>query len=235
MGSRKGPVRTKVTINGHTKDVLRFDGQALLESRRLVPPIGSLFVVFQSAKTAAAGQRLIGWEDSDVGKHGLSLMPEPGGALRAILRNHGQAGDLRRYPASVGIRNRLRHLGPERHDAASQRGGGRFEQEHRGCIIRPGDPRPASGWAGLREQSSVSRGCRGDPRLSTPTGRRRAQAGRDRTAPVLVRTDRSEFDPEGPTRRTVRRADVRPGAVLVAGGRTEGGSCPPKTDRAWPA
>ncbi len=94
VGSGKGPVRTKVTINGHPKDVLRFDGQALLESRRLVPSIGSLFVVFQSAKTGAAGQRLLGWEDSDVGKHGLSLMPEPGGALRAILRNHGQAGDL---------------------------------------------------------------------------------------------------------------------------------------------
>jgi hypothetical protein len=94
VGSGKGPIKTRATINGHTRDVLRFDGHALLESRRLVPPIGSLFVVFQSAKTAASGQRLLGWEDSDVGKHGLSLMPEPGGALRAILRNHGQAGDV---------------------------------------------------------------------------------------------------------------------------------------------
>jgi hypothetical protein len=73
--------------------VLRFDGRALLEAPRTVPPTGSLFVVFRSATTGAASQRLIGWEDSDVGKHGLSLMPEPG-SLRAILRNNGQAGDL---------------------------------------------------------------------------------------------------------------------------------------------
>ena len=94
VGSGKGPLKTTAAIGGQTKDVLRFDGQALLEAPRLVPSIGSLYVVFQSAKTATGGQRLLGWEDSDVGKHGLSLMPEPGGALRAILRNHGQAGDL---------------------------------------------------------------------------------------------------------------------------------------------
>jgi len=89
-----GPKKTNAAINGHTKTLLQFDGQSLLEAPRRVPPAGSLFVVFQSANTARPGQRLLGWEDSDVGKHGLSLMPEPGGPLRAILRNNGQAGDL---------------------------------------------------------------------------------------------------------------------------------------------
>jgi hypothetical protein len=93
-GPGRGPVKTTATINGHAKSVLRFDGRALLETPRTVPSTGSLFVVFQAAQTAAAGQRLLGWEDSDVGQHGLSLMPEPAGPLRAILRNHGQSGDL---------------------------------------------------------------------------------------------------------------------------------------------
>ena len=41
-------------------------------SPRTVPPTGSLFVVFRTADTAGAAQRLLGWEDSDVGKHGLA-------------------------------------------------------------------------------------------------------------------------------------------------------------------
>ncbi len=40
-----------------------------------------------------ASQRLLGWEDSDVGKHGLSLMLDLG-SLRAIIRNNGQSGDI---------------------------------------------------------------------------------------------------------------------------------------------
>ena len=61
---------------------------------RRVPSTGSLFVVFRPRTTASASQRLLGWEDSDAGKHGLGLMPEPGGRLHAILRNDGQSGDL---------------------------------------------------------------------------------------------------------------------------------------------
>ena len=59
-----------------------------------VPPNGSLFVVCQVAKTTVSGQRLVGWEDAAVGKHGLGLMLEPDGRLHAILRNNGQSGDL---------------------------------------------------------------------------------------------------------------------------------------------
>ena len=46
------------------------------------------------AKTARAGERLVGWEDADVGRHGLGLMVDPGGRLHAILRNNGQVGDI---------------------------------------------------------------------------------------------------------------------------------------------
>jgi hypothetical protein len=89
-----GPVRAGATINGHPKTVLRFDGTALVEVPGRAPPRGSLFVVFRNASTARAGQRLVGWEDADVGRHGLGLMADPGGRLHAILRNNGQAGDL---------------------------------------------------------------------------------------------------------------------------------------------
>ncbi len=89
-----GPVKTTATINGHTKTVLRFDGNALLEAPRRAPPVGSLFVVFQTAAKAGAGRRLVGWEDSAVGKHGLGLMTDADGSWHAIVRNNGQDGDL---------------------------------------------------------------------------------------------------------------------------------------------
>jgi hypothetical protein len=89
-----GPVRTTAAINGHTRTVLRFDGQALLEAPGQAPPQGSLFIVFRTAATASAGQRLVGWEDSSAGKHGLGLMPDPGGRLHAIVRNNGKTGDV---------------------------------------------------------------------------------------------------------------------------------------------
>jgi hypothetical protein len=90
----KGPVIASTMINGRNKNVARFDGRALLEVPRRVPPTGSLFVVFQRAAAAPPGQRLVGWEDADVGQHGLGLMLDANGRLQAILRDHGQAGDL---------------------------------------------------------------------------------------------------------------------------------------------
>jgi hypothetical protein len=89
-----GPVKTIATVKGHSKSVLRFDGQALLLAMRAVPPVGSMFIVYRNADTAAAGQRLVGWEDADVGKHGLGLMTGPDGFLQVISRNNGKAGDL---------------------------------------------------------------------------------------------------------------------------------------------
>jgi hypothetical protein len=89
-----GPVRASATIGGQAKTVLRFDGRAVLEAPGQAPPEGSLFVVYRTADAGSPGQRLVGWEDSAVGKHGLGLMLAPGGPLHAILRNNGQSGDL---------------------------------------------------------------------------------------------------------------------------------------------
>jgi hypothetical protein len=91
---RKAPIKTTTNIDAHTKPVLRFDGQSVLEAQRQVPPVGTLFIVFQTAATARSGERIVGWEDSDTGKHGLGLMTDPGGRLHAILRKDGKSGDL---------------------------------------------------------------------------------------------------------------------------------------------
>jgi hypothetical protein len=89
-----GPLKTNVTIAGRRRAVLRFTGKELLEVPLPVPPAGSLFVVYRVADTSASGQRLIGWEDSSGGKHGLGLMPTPGGGLHAIFRKDGANGDV---------------------------------------------------------------------------------------------------------------------------------------------
>jgi hypothetical protein len=89
-----GPVKATAKINGRARPVLRFDGKALLEARRTVPPVGSLLVVCRVSGAGTAGQRLLGWEDSSVGRHGLGLMLGPSGGWHAILRNIGQAGDV---------------------------------------------------------------------------------------------------------------------------------------------
>jgi hypothetical protein len=100
-----GPVRTTAVINGHTRPVLRFDGKSVLQAPRRSPSGGSLFVVFQNAAKAAAGQRLVGWEDSDVGQHGLGLLCDPDGRLQVVLRNNGQSGDIvdARRPADFEV------------------------------------------------------------------------------------------------------------------------------------
>jgi hypothetical protein len=107
-----GPVKTTATIDGHTKTVLRFDGNALLEAPRRPPPAGSLFVVFQTAAKASPGRRLVGWEDSDVGKHGLGLLTDPGG-LQAILRNNGRAADVVDKHPAEGFETVCITWGPE--------------------------------------------------------------------------------------------------------------------------
>jgi hypothetical protein len=89
-----GPVKVEVQINEHPKTVLRYDGSALLEVPGHAPPAGTLFAVYRSAANARGGERLVGWEDSSVGRHGLGVMLDPGGRMHAILRNNGQSGDL---------------------------------------------------------------------------------------------------------------------------------------------
>jgi hypothetical protein len=93
-GDTTGPQKTTGMIAGHKKTVLRFDGRVLLETPITVPPSGSVFVVYKLAEGGESGQRLIGWEDANVGRHGLGLMLDQGGRIHAILRNNGQSADL---------------------------------------------------------------------------------------------------------------------------------------------
>ena len=112
----RGPLKTSADINGHARAVLRFDGEALLELPRKVPATGSLFVVFRTADTGSPSQRLLGWEDSDAGKHGLGLMPDPkGGCTRSCGTTASRAiWSIARRPrvssssASPGVREARR-------------------------------------------------------------------------------------------------------------------------------
>jgi hypothetical protein len=89
-----GPLKTSAKINGRERPVLRFLGGALLEARRTVPPSGSLFVVYNASPSGKPGQRLVGWEDAAVGRHGLGLMLDAAGNMHAILRDNGKSGDI---------------------------------------------------------------------------------------------------------------------------------------------
>ena len=88
------PTKATAMIDGHAKPVVRFDGEAVLEAGRAVPPAGTMFIVFHTADNARHGERIVGWEDADAGQHGLGLMTATDGALHAILRNKGQSGDI---------------------------------------------------------------------------------------------------------------------------------------------
>jgi len=90
----RGPLKTNLKVGGRSRPVLRFTGNEGLEAPLTVPPAGSLFAVFRIADASTSGQRLIGWEDSSSGKHGIGLMPTPGGGLHAIVRKHGAHGDV---------------------------------------------------------------------------------------------------------------------------------------------
>ena len=89
-----GPMRTNVVVGGRARPVLRFSGKELMEIGVAVPPAGSLFVAFRRADREADGQRLVGWEDSDTGRHGLGLMLKAGGGLHAIGRADTGNGDV---------------------------------------------------------------------------------------------------------------------------------------------
>ncbi len=94
LAPRGGPIKAEADVKGQIRTVLRFDGQSLLAAPRSTPATGSLFVVYRTAENGSANQRLVGWEDSDVGQHGLGLSPVPRGGLTAILRNKGASGDV---------------------------------------------------------------------------------------------------------------------------------------------
>lgn len=89
-----GPRLAKVSIGQNDRTVLRFSGNELLQVPVAVPAVGSLFVVFRSDPNAGGGQRLIGWEDSAVGQHGLGIMIDGAASAHLILRRNGASGDV---------------------------------------------------------------------------------------------------------------------------------------------
>jgi len=89
-----GPRLAKVSIGQSDRTVLRFSGNELLQVPVTVPAAGSLFVVFRPDPNAGGGQRLIGWEDSAVGQHGLGIMIDGAAAAHLVLRRNGASGDV---------------------------------------------------------------------------------------------------------------------------------------------
>ena len=94
MPGVSGPRQISVAINRQPRKVLEFRGQESLFAPQTPPLVGSLFLVYGRSGTAQGGERILGWEDSRVGSHGLGLQPEGERAVRAILRNRGKAGDV---------------------------------------------------------------------------------------------------------------------------------------------
>jgi hypothetical protein len=88
------PAKAEAVINGKSRPVLRFSGREMLQVAEKAPPEGSLFLVCKVAEKSPSGQRLLGWEDADVGRHGLGLMMEPDGGLHAVIRKDGADGDV---------------------------------------------------------------------------------------------------------------------------------------------
>jgi len=94
VADAQGPLLASAMVHGHTRPVVRFQGHELLQAPRSVPPIGSLFVVFRPSEANVSDQRLVGWEDSSVGQHGLGLIANATGAVHAVLRRSGANGDV---------------------------------------------------------------------------------------------------------------------------------------------
>jgi hypothetical protein len=88
------PTRVEHELAGRHRSLLRFDGQSVLKVPQLVPEVGSLVVVFEPHPAGEGGQRLLGWEDSATGRHGLGLMISPTGGVHVIARREGAAGDV---------------------------------------------------------------------------------------------------------------------------------------------
>ena len=93
VSETQGPKMATAMIHGALRPVIRFDGGAMLQAPRSVPARGALFAVFRPDANAA-GTRLVGWEDSAGGQHGVGLMPTADGGLHAVLRRAGASGDV---------------------------------------------------------------------------------------------------------------------------------------------
>jgi Protein of unknown function (DUF1553)/Protein of unknown function (DUF1549)/Planctomycete cytochrome C len=89
-----GPALDFATIQGQSHRVVRFHGHELLAAQRVVPSHGTMFLVFRAAEPELPGQRLLGWEDSAVGQHGVGIICNGTSGIHAVLRRDGASGDV---------------------------------------------------------------------------------------------------------------------------------------------
>lgn len=95
--SERGPALTTTVINGRSHPVLRFDGTNFLTAAPHVPATGTLFIVFSNA-AMEPDRRVIGWDDSLTGAHGLSIIPSYTPNLLVVARSNGAVGDIELAP-----------------------------------------------------------------------------------------------------------------------------------------
>ena len=81
-------------INDQQRTVARFTGKELLQAPRTVPAAGSLIVAFRLDPMGGPGQRIVGWEDSAIGQHGIGIMTDAAGSLHVVVRKNGASGDV---------------------------------------------------------------------------------------------------------------------------------------------
>ena len=92
--SPEGPVLTTAVVNGRSHPVLRFDGTNYLTALPRVPATGTLFIVFSNAGPPE-DRRVVGWEDSLFGAHGIGIIPSFGSfGIYTVARNNYAAGDI---------------------------------------------------------------------------------------------------------------------------------------------
>jgi hypothetical protein len=91
-----GPLLTTTMVNASTRSVLRFDGNVELLAAPHVPAAGTLVIVLSNADHGAADRRVLGWDDSTVGNHGIELIPDYHGTNLALFvaRDNGAVGDV---------------------------------------------------------------------------------------------------------------------------------------------
>ncbi len=90
-----GPTLTTAVINGRNRPVLQFDGTNVLVALPHVPPTGTLFIVLSNTAPDGSDTRVIGWEGSCNGTHGIGMSANYRyQGLIAIARNSNASGDI---------------------------------------------------------------------------------------------------------------------------------------------
>ena len=224
---KNAPIKTTAKIDDHTKPVLRFDGQSVLEAQRPVP------------RPAVCSS---------------STRPPPQPVSR---RTHRRVGRCRHRPARAGPDDRPRRLDCTRSSARTgSRATWWTRVEPTGfetvCItwgpggttmrrngVETAAPKKIDGISSDPKIAALKiggPGSGGSPRFhgdvaevrvyNRQLDRGRTQTGRSRTARGLVPTRRSEEAAARSARRVVRRIALAPRTVLAAAGGAHQASCP---------